>query len=239
MTRLSPVAILVLSAAALLTTQAAQTPAVEITSEPFHHLAFENHYVRVFRVEVPPKRATLLHRHRHDYIFVTLGASEVSNQVEGKPPVTLKLADGETRLVEGGFAHVATNLASTPFRNLTVEILPAGKRRAFARRNRKPEWERGLEVLDRGTVHTLLAKDGLRVTEVELQPGGALPLHTHTGPHLVIAITDLEVRSEAQGKPAVVIRKRAGEFDWMAAGVTHNITNLGKSGIRFVSIEFK
>lgn len=220
---------------------AAQAPSqeVEITAEPFHHLAFENQYVRVFRVEVPPNRPTLLHRHRHDYIFVTLGASEVSNQVQGKPAVALKLADGEARMVEGGFAHVATNLAPTPFRNLTIEILPAGKRRAFARRNRKPAWERGLEVLDQGTVHTLFVKDGLRATDVELPPGGALPQHTHTGPHLVIAVTDLEVRSEAKGKPAVVIRKQAGEFDWMPAGVRHTITNTGKAGIRFVSIEFR
>ncbi len=219
----------------------AQAPsrAVEITAEPLHHLAIENQYVRAFRVEVPPKRATLLHRHRHDYIFVTLGASEVSNQVEGKPAVTLKLANGETRMVEGGFAHVATNLASTPFRNVTVEILPAGKRRAFARRKQKPEWERGLEVLDTGTVHTLFVKEGLRATDVELAPGGTLPLHTHSGPHLVVAITDLDIRSEAQGKPAVVIRKQAGEFDWMPAGVTHALTNSGKSGIRFVSVEFK
>ncbi|MGH9649122.1 MAG: hypothetical protein ACRD3I_01500, partial [Terriglobales bacterium] len=147
----------VLLAAGLLPAQAPKK-AVEITAEPSHHLAFENQYVRVFRVEVQPKRATLLHRHRNDYVFVTQGASEVSNAVEGKPAVTLKLADGEARMVEGGFAHVAANLASTPFRNLTVEILPAGKRRAFARRNRKPEWERGLEVLDRGTIHTLFVK---------------------------------------------------------------------------------
>ncbi|MGH9603230.1 MAG: hypothetical protein ACRD24_12670 [Terriglobales bacterium] len=220
---------------------AAQTPpkAVEITAEPFHHLEFENRYVRVLRVEVPPKQATLLHRHGYDYVFVTLGASEVSNAVEGKPPVALKLADGEARLVEGGFAHVAANLAPTPFRNLTVEILPAGKRRAFARRNLKPVWERGLEVLDRGTVHTLFVKDGLRATEVELPAGGELPLHSHSGPHLVVAITDLEVWLEAKGKPATVVRKKAGEYDWVPAGVTHTVTNTGKSGIRFVSIEFR
>ncbi len=229
----------VIIAAGLWAVQAATPQAVKITAEPFHHLAFENQYVRVFRVEVAPKKATLLHRHRNDYIFVSLGASQVRNQVEGKPAVTLKLTDGETSMVEGGFAHLAVNLASSPFRNLTVEILPAGWRRAFARRKQKPAWERGREVLDQGTVHTLFVKDGLRATDVELSPGGALPLHTHTGPHLVVAITDLEVRSDAQGKPAAEIRKKAGDFDWAPAGVTHTLTNVGKSGARFVSIEFK
>jgi quercetin dioxygenase-like cupin family protein len=217
----------------------APTQAVEITAEPLHHLELENQYVRLFRVEVPPRGSTLLHRHRHDYVFVTVGASEVSNAVEGKAPVSLKLTDGEARMVEGGFAHVASNLASTPFRNITVEILPAAKRRALARRNMKPAWERGLEVLDRATIHTLFVKDGLRATDVELPPGGELPLHTHSGPHLAVAVTDLEVTLETKGKPARVVRKKAGEYDWIPGGITHTVKNTGKAGIRFVTIEFR
>src|SRR6059058_2183589 len=56
---------------------------VEITAEPHHRLSLENQYVRVFKVDVPPHESTLMHRHRHDYIFVTLGASEVSNELKG------------------------------------------------------------------------------------------------------------------------------------------------------------
>src|SRR6266496_416858 len=96
---------------------------VEITAEPRHRLSLENQYVRVFEVDVPPHESTLMHRHRHDYIFVTLGASEVSNEVEGTPAATLKLEDSETRFTPGNFAHIARNLASTPFRNVTIEFL--------------------------------------------------------------------------------------------------------------------
>src|SRR5437899_9197157 len=111
-------------------TLAAQTPSeVELTSEPSHHLALENEYVRVFKVEVAPHAATLMHRHRHDYVFVTLGASKVSNEVEGKAPLTLKLQDGETRFTPGGFAHIAKNLSDQPFRNVTIEFLQDEKAR--------------------------------------------------------------------------------------------------------------
>src|ERR1700720_2032082 len=90
---------------------AAQTTTeVEITSEPSHHLALENEHVRVFTVEVAPHALTLMHRHRHDYAFITLGEAHISNEVEGKPPVDVKLADGDTRFVPGNFAHVARNL---------------------------------------------------------------------------------------------------------------------------------
>jgi hypothetical protein len=78
--------------------------------------------MRVFKVEVAPHASTLMHRHRHDYLFVALGDAHVSNEVEGKPPVDLKLSDGETRFVAGNFAHVAKNLSDQPFRNATIEL---------------------------------------------------------------------------------------------------------------------
>src|SRR4030081_3047439 len=56
---------------------------VEITSEPSHHFFLENEFVRVFKVEVAPHASTLLHRHRHAYVVVTLGDDHVSNEVEG------------------------------------------------------------------------------------------------------------------------------------------------------------
>ena len=90
----------------------AAAPEVEITSEPSHHLAFENEHVRVFQVEVAPKTSTLLHWHRHDYFFVSLGDSHVVNEVVDKLPVDLKLADGETRFAPGNFAHVALTARS-------------------------------------------------------------------------------------------------------------------------------
>src|SRR5512143_2712022 len=107
----------------------AATPEVEITAEPSHHLAIENEHVRVFQVEVAPQAATLLHRHRHDYFFVTLGDSHVSNEVADKGAVELALSDGETRFTPGNFAHVARNLADRPFRNVTIELLQDEKTR--------------------------------------------------------------------------------------------------------------
>src|SRR5882672_4733879 len=99
----------------------AQTPEVEITAEPHHHFVLENESVRVFNLEVAAHESTQVHRHRHDYIYVVRGAADVENAVLGKPPSELKLADGETRFLAGGFAHAARNLAATPFRNVTIE----------------------------------------------------------------------------------------------------------------------
>ena len=209
---------------------------VEITAEPHHHLSLENEYVRVFKVEVPAHEATLMHRHRYDYLFVTLGASEVSNEVEGKPAATLKLQDGETRFTPGNFVHLARNLAATPFRNITIEFMQDEK----SRTSRSPEWneERGLNVLSGGTQEILFVKDGVRVSETELEPGGMLPKHHHAGPHLVVAIRDLNLRNEIEGKPASNVQLRSGEITWISGGYTHTLTNVGKQDAKFVVLEF-
>lgn len=94
-----------------------------VPGEPHHHLKLENEYVRVYYVEAPPHEATLLHQHDHDYIYVSLGPSDVVNAILNKPEIHLQLKDGEAHFTRGGFAHVARNLADTPFRNITIELL--------------------------------------------------------------------------------------------------------------------
>src|SRR5437899_5963230 len=133
------------------------TTEVEITSEPANHFALENEYIRVFKVEVAPHASTLMHRHRHDYVFVTLGDAHVANEVEGKPPGDLKLSDGETRFVPGNFAHVARNLSDLPFRNVTIELMQDEKLRQTP--SRWPE-ESGEKTFPDGRRKILSVKDG-------------------------------------------------------------------------------
>jgi quercetin dioxygenase-like cupin family protein len=215
-----------------------QSPApseVELTGEPSHHLAFQNSYVRVFQVEAPPHSSTLLHRHRHDYIFVTLGSSEVSNEVQGKAPITLKLQDGETRFTSGDFAHVVRNLAATPFRNVTIELL---RDRQPASEQHKWEEDRGLHVLHGGTEEILFVKDGVRVSEIELQTAGVLPKHSHHRPQLIIAVTDVVFRNDVTGKPASNIEMKSGDVRWEEAGFTHTVTNVGTQAAKIVTLDF-
>jgi quercetin dioxygenase-like cupin family protein len=214
---------------------AQSTPEVEITNEAHHHLALENEFVRVFQVEVASQQATLMHWHRHDYVYVTLGAADVSNEVKGKPAAEVKLQDGETRFSAAPFAHLARNLASTPFRNVTVELLQDEK---FRTSPAKWDEERGLHVLTGGTQEILFAKDNARVTEVELQAGGVVPSHHHNGPHLLVAVTDLDLRSDVEGQGPMPGHFKSGDVKWLPGGYTHTLTNVGKQAAKFVTIEF-
>ena len=221
---------------AALALAAEETQEVEITAEPRHHLALENEHVRVFQVEVAPHDQTLMHIHRHDYVFVNLGAAQLENDVKGKPPVMLRLQEGETRFSPGNFAHVARNLADTPFRNVTIELVGDEAAHKFP----PPPWEeeRGLHVLTGGTEDILFVQDGVRVSEIELQPGATLPSHHHSGPHLLVAITNLEVRSDVEGQGPVPGHFKSGDIKWLPGGYTHTLTNTGSQQARFVTLEF-
>jgi hypothetical protein len=229
--------VLFLFAAILLAAQTAGE--VEITSEPHHHLTFENEYVRVFNVDVPPQTATLMHRHRHDYAFVTLGASDISNEVQGKAPVELKFLDGETRFSPAPFAHVAKNLSAEHFRNVTIEYLQDEKLRNRVH-DGSVKWdeERGLDVLLGGTKQVLFVNDGVRATTFELQPGGVVPKHRHSGPRLLVAVSDLDIRSDVDGQGPMPGHFKSGESKWLPGGYSHTVTNVGHQPAKFVTLEF-
>jgi quercetin dioxygenase-like cupin family protein len=215
---------------------AAQTTTeVEITAEPSHHLALENEYVRVFKVDVAPHTSTLMHRHRHDYVYVTIGDAHLSNEVEGKPPADVKLADGDTRFTSGNFAHIANNLSDQPFRNVTIELMQDDKSRQAP--SHWPE-ESGEKTFPGGRSKILFVKDGVRVSEVNLEPGAVVPSHHHDGPHLVVAISDLGLRSDVDGMGPMPGKFKAGDIKWLPGGYTHTLTNVGKNPARLVTVEF-
>jgi len=238
-----------LLAAALLAAQAA-APEVEITAEPNHHLTFENKSVRVFNVEVPPHAATLMHWHRHDYIYVTLGDTEVVNAVKDKPPVTVQLHDGETRFSSAPFAHIARNQTDHTFRNVTIEILEDESLRHAnspwqTKQAAEQNEDRALITFPGGTQQILFVKDAIRVSEFELQPGAFVPMQHNPGPHLLVAITDLDLRQngirsdDKKAQPGPMPGHfNSGDSKWLPGHYSHTITNTGSKPAKFVTLEF-
>jgi quercetin dioxygenase-like cupin family protein len=207
---------------------------VEITAEPHHQLVFQNEYVRVFDVVVSPKDATLMHNHRHDYVYVVLGAAEISNEVKGRTPVKAAPPEGDVKSAEGGFAHVVRNVGATPFHNITVELLQDAQNR-----NAPGKWNAQNAIrVQGGTEDVLFVKDGVRVSRVLLETAGFERRHHHAGPHLVIALTDVELRSETPDKGATNIEMKAGQVRWIEGNITHSVTNVGSQPAKLVSLEF-
>ena len=224
----------------LLAAAQSSAPEVEITAEPHHHQVFANKQVRIFCVEIPAHGETLMHWHRHDYVYINLGEAQVSNEVKGKQPVTAKLHDGDAGLISASFAHVAKNLSDTPFRNVDVELLHDD---ALRRLPKPSEDERALKVLEGGTQQVLWVKDGVRASEFELQPNAAVPSQAKSRAMVLVALNDLDLllndpRSHDAHEPgAPQLHMKAGEAKWIAAGFKHPIVNAGKGVARFVTLE--
>jgi hypothetical protein len=248
MRRMPPYALLLCIGCLGATLMAAQgaAPEVEITNEPHHHLTFENQYVRVFNVQVDPNTETLTHRHHHDYLAISLGEAEITNTVKGKPTVTVKFSEGDTRFTAGNFAHFVRDIGPEPFRNVTIELLQDESLRN-AEAAGKIHWDedRGLDVLQRGTKEVLFVKDGVRVTEFELQLGGVVPPYHHAGPQLLVAVNDFDIRSHAKSdspkgqQPEMPRHFNSGDHKWLPGGYSATITNTGSKTAKFVTLEFR
>jgi quercetin dioxygenase-like cupin family protein len=218
---------------------AQQQQSVEITSEPSHHLVFQNEYVRVFDVTVAPKASTLVHRHNQDYLFVTLGDSDVVNARVGEKPVPLRLKDGEVRYTPGNFAHAAINESERPFHNITIELLKPSSGVANcsdACLARVPCTDRTNAFCP--STEKRISSDQWTASLVTLPPSSRLEKHTHTMPHLVIAVSDLDLTSQTESASSN-IKKGHGGLAWVPSGVTHTLVNNSSKAAQFVTLEFK
>ncbi len=209
---------------------------VPVASEPHHHLVLQNAHMRAFRVEVPPHEQTLLHHHASDYVSVILGEAEVENDVEGKPPAATKSAAGDVRLTPAPLTHLVKNIGRTPFRNITVEILnaaPAATSATAAATASPTRAAHGMTRVAKGETAAV------RISETTINPGVLVPEHTHSLPHLLVALSDLELRSDFPGQPSETVQLRAGEVRWFEAGLKHSVTNLSRAPAHYVTLDFK
>jgi hypothetical protein len=91
--------------------------------EPHHHLALQNEYVKVFKVEVSPGDSIVLHRHDQDTVAIAIGEQLVTVGIPGKPDVHQKNADAQVRLQRGGYMHSTRVDGDTPYHTVAVELL--------------------------------------------------------------------------------------------------------------------
>lgn len=214
-----------LSLAGLLPTLA-QAP-VPVEKEPRHRLKFENQYVRVFDVLVPPGDTTLFHVHSNDYAFVSIGDATLKAEAMGGQPADLILKDGETRFTKGPITHRVRNVAATPFRNITIEILRSPGPSGIANRDTSP----GLS--------TVLDNDRVHIERLVLEPGQSTPMHTHNLSALSVFLTKAKVRVESPGQKPQTMNYNPGDFRWRAAPTTHTLKNIGSTRFEAVGIDWK
>jgi len=225
-----------------------------VPGEPHHHLKIENEFVRVYYVEVPPHENTQLHQHDHDYIYVSLGPSDVVNAPLNKPEVHLTLKDGETHFTRGGFAHVARNLSDAPFRNITIELLkPQGEPRNLCETviinaplndcedsgSASPPADSPLRMLARAVaVKPIFRTDKAAVKSFSISLKQNYTETDAQHPRLLVVEDRSEVKVEIAGEASQSVQD--GGVLWLAPGKKWAIVSLGgQKTARFLLIEFR
>lgn len=215
--------------------------AVPVEQEPRHKTVLENEFVRVFRVEIPPGESALLHRHAQDYFWIVVRGSDMETTVAGGSPERQPLADGEKSVSKAPIVHKVANVGSRTFLTVAIELKNGFNERAIrcGMGERPCASEVGDMTEPQYAVATLFETDRMKVSEIELDPKAVLPTHEHALPHLVIALTALELEGAAEDVAPARITQQEADVAWVPAGLKHKLTNTGKSKARFVTVEFR
>src|SRR5438094_9498337 len=103
---------------------AQQQVLVEITAEPHHRLLLENDNVRVFAVTIPPREATELTRHEHNFLVVTFQDNEIASWAEGEAGVlTYRFHANDIHFYFGGRAGARGDDTSSDYGSVSDEFI--------------------------------------------------------------------------------------------------------------------
>jgi hypothetical protein len=216
---------------------------VAITEEAHHKLVLENPYVRIFRVSVPFNDATLLHRHDHPYVTVSLGNNDFTNAVVGRPETHVAQKDRQIGYSDGGFVHTVRPENGLPFNNITVELLgPQGTAKNRCEKiidgplgDCKSGPDSPLKALLKlVSVKAAFMTDDILVDTVSLGSGVNYSTSVARSPQLFIACDHSQFKTEMPGERPNVLH--GGEILWVAAGGSAKITGAAAEGSAAVVI---
>jgi quercetin dioxygenase-like cupin family protein len=225
-----------------------------------------NKKVIVSMSELEPGKSVPMHRHEHDYLTVVLtagslreiaadqGAMKSGTKKVGRMFGALhvpganadKVQPGDVDYHEAGYTHGDENKGKTTLRALTIEFLePAGTKKEGSSggkhdNSRYCVTRNGVEDKKKCVEEKyLFCTAQFCVEEVTMDPGAQSTRHTHATDHMLIAVTDYRLTDEIAKKPTKVRTKKPGEFEYIAAPLTHQLTNAGDKPVKMVAIMFE
>jgi len=204
---------------------------VPVREEPYHRVAFENDYVRVIDVYIPPKVSTLYHIHTLPSVVVELTKSTILSEELGQPlPAPKQVEPGQTRYApydETPLTHRVTNQGTNVFHVMDIELVKPntgdGLSAAVEVPGMKMAWERKL----------------VRAYDVYVAAGQSCMVPPGNNAYLLISVSG---RSDAfAGFDGRVTQRPlgAGEFLFLPARASVKLTPRAKDDCAYVLLELK
>jgi hypothetical protein len=196
---------------------------VEVRDEPRHRRRFENEFVRVYDVLIPPGDTTLYHRHVEDTFYVAVNEATVRDQTWGDD-------DGRTGTAAAGTVMCRPH-RSRPLIH-QVHNAGAGEMRLIGAEIKASPAVTSPVALD-ASGHTLtLERDRLRVYELSLEPGETTDTVEYRFSSLTVFLTIATVLTHfLDGREHTGVHA-PGDVIWMPGPVAFSLTNAGEEPFR-------
>ncbi len=211
----------------------------DMTTAPHHRPLLANDQVRVFAVVLKPTERAMA-RHDHNFLVVTLLDCEVVMWPEGESDILgFRFNQGDTRFFFGGRTIGIRNDRTSEYRNVTAEFLNP-KVTSYGYQSSKGTWDYGAAAMNppvdsRTRFASTLNLGEATVSDIQLLSHDPLPAPEKDGPELLIAVTDIDLKSGERER----IRKSSGDVVWIPSGRKSTPLNAAADPARMVLIQFK
>jgi hypothetical protein len=227
------IAVLAFALAAPAVAQLEDKP-VPMDKAPFHIPVFQNDYIILLNVNIPPGRNTGYHVHYADSVSLVLMPASQTDQNYGSNEVSTLGTGGEGAVSfsdvtkNGPHTHKATNVGPTPFHLISFIFKKLGPV--------------GNTVSDRALVNSytqIMDNRRIRAWRVILAPGESTGQIMQSAPGLRVYVHGGVLAEVILGNADRGMAPYDGDFIWKDAGETRSIKNTGTMRLEFVEFEFK
>ena len=200
---------------------------VQVRNEPRHHNVFENEFVRILDVYLPPNDTTQYHIHNTPSVFIILTNTNVGSQLIGKQPQKGANITGEVSYdsLNTPRTHRVWNEDSAWFHVMDIELT---SKRANLR----------IPPLQNPTLKLLFNKGQVNGYETEIKPGSNLLLPASSNGYLLVSksetVIDYKITEATQHR-----MMRAGHYLWIEGGKSITIMTNNQTPASLVLLQLK
>jgi quercetin dioxygenase-like cupin family protein len=198
-----------------------------VRNEPRHHNVFENDYVRILDVFIPPHDTTQFHIHNTPSIFIMLTKTAIGSQLMGRQPTKDVSVAGSywyDSLVTPRI-HRVWNDDSTWFHPMDIELI-AGK----------PHSDQA--VLQNPFLQLSFNEPLVNGYHVQLQTGKTIELAATVTGYLLVSTGDATIEYKVDDHIQHRIMK-SGHYLWIDPGKPFAITSDGNTPADFLLLQLK
>ncbi len=197
---------------------------VPVSQEPRHHNVFENKWVRVLDVHIPPGDTSLMHKHSTPSVFIVLSNTKTGSEVLVEPAKT-HFTDGNIWF-EGFYdkprIHRVWNSDTVEFHVVDMELLN--------RNNQTVD-----PPMDLKSLTLLFDEKPVRGYRANLPANSSLRLPRRKAPFMVIGLSNITGSVTVNNKPFV----KKGDFIFLQPDHKIEFDNKGNADENFAIFELK